>query len=153
MRGGLYLKIQPYKSERANKASPFAPAIVEAYNIIFVGNLAWDKTEDDLRNLFSSCNIASIRFVLDKETMEFKGYGHVDFADSESVKTALKLDQNVVCGRPIRISCAVWQRKEQLQVQHPCNKRQFPINLRARIANRLNKTQILISRMAAILVR
>ncbi|KAG9136440.1 hypothetical protein Leryth_023552 [Lithospermum erythrorhizon] len=105
--GGLYLKIQPYKSERANKASPFAPAIVEAYNRIFVGNLAWDITEDDLRTLFSSCNIASIRFGLDKETMEFKGYGHVDFADSESVKTALKLDQNVVCGRPIRISCAV----------------------------------------------
>ncbi|KAG9160806.1 hypothetical protein Leryth_008645 [Lithospermum erythrorhizon] len=150
--GGLYLKIQPYKSERANKASPFAPAIVEAYNRIFVGNLAWDITEDDLRTLFSSCNIASIRFGLDKETMEFKGYGHVDFADSESVKTALKLDQNVVCGRPIRISCAV-AKKGAVTGSTLGNKKTVSNQLKSEDEVNHEQTQILISRMAAILVR
>ncbi|OIT35269.1 31 kda ribonucleoprotein, chloroplastic [Nicotiana attenuata] len=105
--GGLFLKIQSYKSARANKASNFSPNMVEGYNRVYVGNLSWDVTEDDLKKLFSDCSISSIRFGEDKETGEFRGYAHVDFADSVSVNTALKLDQKNVCGRPVRISCAV----------------------------------------------
>lgn len=105
--GGLFLKIQSYKSARANKASNFSPNMVEGYNRVYVGNLSWDVTEDDLKKLFSDCSISSIRFGEDKETGEFRGYAHVDFADSVSVNMALKLDQKNVCGRPVRISCAV----------------------------------------------
>ncbi|KAM7265182.1 hypothetical protein ACFE04_002865 [Oxalis oulophora] len=102
--GGLSLKIQPYKTK---KLADFAPKLVEGYNRIYAGNLAWDITEDDLKNFFSGCNISSIRLGNDKETGEFKGYAHIDFADSASQTTALKLDQHLVCGRPIKISCAV----------------------------------------------
>lgn len=106
-RGGLFLKIQPYKSARVGKTAPFSPAIVDGYNRIYVGNLSWEITEDELRNLFAGCNIASIRFGEDKETGEFRGYAHVDFSDSVSLNTALELDQKIVCGRPVRITCAV----------------------------------------------
>lgn len=106
-RGGLFLKIQPYKSNRISKSSIFSPGMVEGYNKIYVGNLSWEITEDDLRNLFEGCNIVSIRFGEDKETGEFRGYAHVDFSDSVSLNAALKLDQKIVCGRPVRISCAV----------------------------------------------
>ncbi|GFZ14880.1 phragmoplastin interacting protein 1 [Actinidia rufa] len=109
--GGLFLKIQPFKSTRAKNASNFAPAIVEGYNRIYVGNLSWDITEDELRKLFSGCSISAIRFGEDKETGEFRGYAHVDFTDSLSLNMALKLDQNVLCGRPVRIRCAVPKRK------------------------------------------
>lgn len=105
--GGLFLKIQPYKSARVSKTSNFSPKFVEGYNRIYVGNLSWDIAEDDLKEFFSGCNITSIHFGEDKETGEFRGYAHVDFSDSLSLKTALKLDQKIVCGRPIRISCAV----------------------------------------------
>ncbi|KAM2202430.1 hypothetical protein ACFX1R_002144 [Malus domestica] len=108
--GGLFLKIQPYKATRPNKpnkVSDFAPQIVEGYNKIYVGNLSWDITEDDIRKLFSDCKISSIHFGKDKETGEFRGYAHVNFSDSLSVTMALKLDQKVVCGRPVKISCAV----------------------------------------------
>ncbi|XP_057809537.1 phragmoplastin interacting protein 1 [Salvia miltiorrhiza] len=105
--GGFFLKIQPFKPARENKLPNFAPSVAEGYNRIYVGNLSWDITEDDLKNTLAGCTIKSIRFGEDKETGEFKGYAHVDFADSQSLKTALKLDQTVVCGRPIRISCAV----------------------------------------------
>ncbi|KAL0378108.1 UNVERIFIED_CONTAM: protein gar2 [Sesamum radiatum] len=105
--GGLFLKIQPCKSAKVNKLPNFSPAVLEGYNRIYVGNLSWDVTEDDLRKLFSGCSITSIRFGEDKETGEFKGYGHVDFADNLSLNTALKLDQSIVCGRPVRISCAI----------------------------------------------
>ncbi|OMO58898.1 hypothetical protein CCACVL1_25275 [Corchorus capsularis] len=106
--GGMQLTIQPYKSTRANKkVAGFAPKMVEGYNRIYVGNLSWDITEDDLKKFFSDCNVSSIRFGKDKETGEFRGYAHVDFSDSVSVAMALKLDQDIVCGRPIKISCAV----------------------------------------------
>eukprot|EP00268_Persea_americana_P011148 TRINITY_DN1466_c1_g1_i1.p1 TRINITY_DN1466_c1_g1~~TRINITY_DN1466_c1_g1_i1.p1 ORF type:complete len:444 (-),score=136.90 TRINITY_DN1466_c1_g1_i1:461-1726(-) len=105
--GGLFLKIQPYKTTRAHKSSDFTPELVDGYNRIYVGNLSWDITEDDLKKLFTDCNISSIRFGMDKTTGEFRGYAHVDFHDSLSLAMALKLDQKEVCGRPVRIRCAV----------------------------------------------
>ncbi|KAF4351251.1 hypothetical protein G4B88_025743 [Cannabis sativa] len=105
--GGLFLTIQPYKTNRTNKSSNFAPQYVEGYRRIYVGNLSWDITEDKLRNFFSDCKISSVRFGMDKETSEFRGYAHVDFVDNLSLTLALKLDQKHVCGRPVKISCAV----------------------------------------------
>jgi nucleolin len=58
-RGELYLKIQPYKGKSAKKPD-FSPQIIEGYNCIYIGNLSWDITEDDLRNLFKNCKISSI---------------------------------------------------------------------------------------------
>lgn len=85
---------------------------MEGYNRIYVGSLSWEITEEELRKFFSNCNIASIRFGMDKETGEFRGYAHVDFSDSQSLKTALKLDQSVLFGRSVRISCAVPLKKK-----------------------------------------
>ncbi|KAJ8765917.1 hypothetical protein K2173_020433 [Erythroxylum novogranatense] len=105
--GGFYLKIKAYKATRTNKLSNFAPGMVKGYNRIYVGNLPWDVTEDEVRNFFSDSNVSSIRFGKDKETGEFRGYAHVDFSDNLSLIMALKLDQRILCGRPIKISCAV----------------------------------------------
>ncbi|XP_021295889.1 protein gar2 [Herrania umbratica] len=114
--GGMQLTIQPYKSIRANnKVAGFSPKMVEGYNRIYVGNLSWDITEDDLKKLFSDCDVSSIRFGMDKETGEFRGYAHVDFSDSVSVAMALKLDQEIVCGRPVKISCAIPKNGEKGQ--------------------------------------
>ncbi|XP_068668439.1 phragmoplastin interacting protein 1 [Aristolochia californica] len=106
--GGFFLKIQPYKATRTHgQSSDFAPEIIDGYNRIYAGNLSWDITEENLRKLFSDCNISSIRFGTDKTTGEFRGYAHIDFSDSVSLSMALKLDQSMVCGRPVKISCAV----------------------------------------------
>lgn len=111
--GGLFLKVVPYKSTKAKKhTEDFAPSILEGYNRIYVGNLSWDITEEELKKFFSGCNISSIRFGEDKETGEFRGYAHVDFADSLSLNMALKLDQEMVCGRPARVRCAVPLKKK-----------------------------------------
>ncbi|KAI3757982.1 hypothetical protein L6452_05528 [Arctium lappa] len=105
--GGLLLKVQPYKPIRDKKVSDFAPAMLEGYNRIYVGNLSWETTEDELKKLFSDCRISSIRLGKDKETGEFRGFAHVDFVDSLSLTMALKLDQKSLFGRPVRIRCAV----------------------------------------------
>lgn len=126
LRGGLFLKIQPYKTTRSIKAPDFAPKPVEGYNRIYVGNLSWDITEDQLKSLFSNCSISSIRFGMDKETGEFRGYAHVDFTDSQSVKTAVAMDQKVMHGRPVRITCAVplkkpWKQTTDVASSAPTN--------------------------------
>ncbi|KAL4189030.1 hypothetical protein AMTRI_Chr08g163480 [Amborella trichopoda] len=105
--GGLFLKVQPYRASRAEKVQDFVPARVDGYNRIYAGNLSWDITEQDLRALFSDCKIWELRFGMDKESGEFRGYAHVDFEDNVSLEVALTLDQTVVCGRPIKIRCAV----------------------------------------------
>ncbi|CAL1374453.1 unnamed protein product [Linum trigynum] len=106
--GGFYLKVKMYKTTtRQTKVPDFVPQIVKGYNRIYVGNLPWDITEENLRKFFSDCSISSIRFGMDKETGEFRGYGHVDFSDDVSMMMALKMDQQMLCGRPIKISCAV----------------------------------------------
>nr|XP_043616746.1 phragmoplastin interacting protein 1 [Erigeron canadensis] len=105
--GGLLLKVQPYKANREKKVSDFAPAMLDGYNRIYVGNLSWDMTEDDLKKFFSDCSISSIRLGKDKETGEFRGFAHVDFSDSLSLTMALKLDQKLLSGRPVRVRCAV----------------------------------------------
>ncbi|KAL4556857.1 hypothetical protein LXL04_035022 [Taraxacum kok-saghyz] len=105
--GGLSLKVQPYKATREKKVSDFAPAMLDGYNRIYVGNLSWDMTEDELKKFFSDCSISSIRLGKDKETGEFKGFAHVDFSDSLSLTMSLKLDQKPLFGRPVRIRCAV----------------------------------------------
>ncbi|KAK1355386.1 Phragmoplastin interacting protein 1 [Heracleum sosnowskyi] len=109
--GGLFLRIQPCKTTIEKKVSDFSPAIVEGYNRIYVGNLSWDITEEDLKSFFVDFKVSSIRFGEDKETKEFRGYAHVDFTDSLYVTMALKLDQKILCGRPVRIRCAVPAKK------------------------------------------
>ena len=112
------MKVQPYKANREKVKSnhekeDFAPKMIEGYNRMYIGNLAWDITEDDLRKFFSDCKISSIRFGTDKETGDFKGFAHVDFSDGTSLAIAMKLDQNVIKGRPVRIRCAVPKKESQ----------------------------------------
>lgn len=114
--GGLFLKIQPCK---ATQATRFTPEMKEGYNRIYVGSLSWEITEEELRKFFSNCNVKAIRLGMDKETGEFRGYAHVDFGDSQSLKTALALDQSVLFGRPVRISCAVPLNKKPVAGSKP----------------------------------
>ncbi|KAK1271015.1 Splicing factor U2af large subunit A [Acorus gramineus] len=115
--GGLYLKIQPFKAATRPQKPDFEPKIIDGYNRIYVGNLSYDITEDELKTLFSDCKVSSMRLGKDKTTGEFRGYAHVDFNDSVSLAIALKLDQKVVCGRPVRIQCAVPKKETEAQLK------------------------------------
>ncbi|XP_039037383.1 protein gar2 [Hibiscus syriacus] len=130
--GGMQLTIQPYKSTRANKATGFAPKMMEGYNRIYVGNLSWDITEDDLKKFFSDCNVSSIRFGINKETGEFRGYAHVDFSDSVSVAMALKLDQEIVCGRPVKRSVLFLRKQCKLnRISSNNSSKEVPMSVKA----------------------
>ncbi|GMH90061.1 hypothetical protein TL16_g11653, partial [Triparma laevis f. inornata] len=74
---------------------------------VFIGNLSWDVDEETIRSIFEGCGtIKEIRFAEDRETGRFKGFGHVEFAETEGTDAAVAMAGQDVCGRPIRVDFA-----------------------------------------------
>ncbi len=75
---------------------------------LFVGNLSWSATEDELKQLFSEAGeTVSVRIVTDPYTGRSKGFGFVEMADEQACNTAIeKFDNFELQGRPIRVSRA-----------------------------------------------
>ena len=54
---------------------------------IFVGNLPWSATDEDLKNKFSEFgNVISARVMIDRLTNKSRGFGFVDMEDSDAQK-------------------------------------------------------------------
>lgn len=73
---------------------------------LYVGNLSWTMTEDDLRNLFEQYGtVNSIKIVKDRETGRSKGFGFVEMENDTEAQNALSslYDQEVL-GRKIVIN-------------------------------------------------
>lgn len=81
---------------------------------VFVGDLAPDATDDELREAFSkypSFNMA--RVIVDKRTGEGKGYGFVSFAKGEDMVSCLKeMNGKYVGSRPVSLKKSDWQKRD-----------------------------------------
>ena len=54
---------------------------------IFVGNLPWSATDEDLKNKFSEFgNVTSARIMMDRETNKPRGFGFVEMDDADAAK-------------------------------------------------------------------
>ncbi|KAJ7086016.1 hypothetical protein B0H15DRAFT_844986 [Mycena belliarum] len=71
----------------------------------FIGNLAFDLTEQELEEFFGSSKTKSIKIIKDREEKP-KGFGYIEFADLESLKDALAKSGANFSGRTIRVSVA-----------------------------------------------
>jgi nucleolin len=93
--------------------TPRTPAVKEeGCTTVFVGNLDFNIDEDSLRQAFSECGeITQVRFAMDRESGEFKGFGHIEFAESDSTDKAVALAGLDVLGRPVRVDFANNSRK------------------------------------------
>jgi RNA recognition motif-containing protein len=57
---------------------------------IYVANIPFKASEDELRELFAQHgDVSSVKIILDKETNRSRGFGFVEMADSESAKNAI----------------------------------------------------------------
>jgi RNA recognition motif-containing protein len=57
---------------------------------IYVGNIAFNATEQDLRDLFSEYGeIESLKIMKDKFTEESKGFGFIEMVSEEDAKKAI----------------------------------------------------------------
>ncbi|KAJ7454869.1 hypothetical protein FB451DRAFT_1279656 [Mycena latifolia] len=71
----------------------------------FIGNLAFDLTEQELEEFFGSSKTKSIKIIKDREDKP-KGFGYVEFDDLDSLKEALAKSGANFSGRTIRVSVA-----------------------------------------------
>lgn len=74
---------------------------------IYVGNISYKSTEDDLGNLFAEFgDVTSVKIIQDKYTGRSKGFGFVEMSD-ETGKAAIEaLDGFEHLGRNLRVSQA-----------------------------------------------
>ena len=91
---------------------------------IFVGNLAWSTTEEDLAQLFHPYGeIASVRILQDPETGRSRGYGFVEMPDATQAQAAIEgLQGTMLGGRTINVSEAR-QREERGGPRRPREER------------------------------
>src|ERR1044072_8576542 len=73
---------------------------------IYVGNLSWTMTDDDLSNLFTQYGtVTSAKILKDKMNGRSKGFGFVEMDDDEAAKTAIAtLNESEVQGRKLIVN-------------------------------------------------
>ena len=67
---------------------------------LFVGNIPYATTEQELRELFgrSGANVTSARVITDPDTGRSKGYGFVEMATLEQAQKAIEELHNLAMG-------------------------------------------------------
>lgn len=74
---------------------------------IYVGNLPFSTSEDEVRELFEQFGtILTIKLVADRETGKFRGFGFIEMADEEADAAIDALNGTNVGGRIIRVNQA-----------------------------------------------
>ena len=73
---------------------------------LYVGNLAFSTTDEDLRALFSPHGtVTDVRVVSDRDTGRSRGFGFVEFANDDEARAAMAaLNQQEVGGRTITVN-------------------------------------------------
>ncbi len=75
---------------------------------LYVGNIPWSQTDEDLKKLFEDHgSVVSAQVVLDRHTGRSRGFGFVVMGSEEECKRAIQaLDQEDVGGRAIVVNHA-----------------------------------------------
>jgi RNA recognition motif-containing protein len=72
---------------------------------LYVGNLPWSTTEDDLVQAFSQhAQVVSARIITDRETGRSRGFGFVEVADEDAEKAVEALNGTNLGGRDIIVN-------------------------------------------------
>jgi cold-inducible RNA-binding protein len=73
---------------------------------IFVGNLAFTATEDDLRQRFEQYGVVDkVNVITDRDTGRAKGFGFVEMPDTAAAKAAIQgLQGKELSGRTLTVN-------------------------------------------------
>ncbi len=73
---------------------------------IYVGNLPYSTSEDELRNMFGAFGAVSrATIIMDRETGRSKGFGFVEMDNGSEAEAAIKsLNESSVDGRNIKVN-------------------------------------------------
>ena len=72
---------------------------------IYVGNLSWNSSEADLRELFSSVGeVHSVAVITDRDTGRSRGFGFVEMDDADAAKAISQLNGRELDQRALRVN-------------------------------------------------
>ncbi|WP_349255241.1 RNA-binding protein [Spectribacter hydrogenoxidans] len=73
---------------------------------IYVGNLPWGSSEDDLRAAFEAYGeVSSAKIITDRESGRSRGFGFVEMPDKGSAEAAIQaLNETDFQGRNLRVN-------------------------------------------------
>jgi RNA recognition motif-containing protein len=73
---------------------------------LYVGNLAFSTTEDELRSVFEQHGtVESVNVIMDRESGRSRGFGFVEMGDASAADAAMRaLDGSEVGGRSLRVN-------------------------------------------------
>ena len=75
---------------------------------IYVGNLSYSVTEDELKNAFSEYGeVSSVNIITDKFSGQSKGFGFVEMPNNSEADEAIKaLNETALKGRNVKVNQA-----------------------------------------------
>tara|TARA_B100000678_G_scaffold137133_1_gene114657 strand:- start:122 stop:421 length:300 start_codon:yes stop_codon:yes gene_type:complete len=73
---------------------------------IYVGNLSWSSTDDDLRSAFEAFGeVTSAKVIMDRETGRSRGFGFVEMPNDNEAREAIDgMNQKDLQGRSLRVN-------------------------------------------------
>ena len=72
---------------------------------IYVGNLPFSASEDDVRDLFATHGeVSSVKLIEDRETGRLRGFGFVEMEDAGALAAIEALDGNDMGGRTLKVN-------------------------------------------------
>ncbi len=77
-------------------------------NKLYVGNLAYSTTEDELRSLFAQAGtVASVALIKDRDTGQSKGFAFVEMSNQSEAEKAIQTFNGYNLGnRPLKVNMA-----------------------------------------------
>lgn len=72
---------------------------------IYVGNLSWSSTENDVQEFFSQYGtVHSVQLITDRETGRSRGFAFVEMDDAEASTAITEADGRELDGRRLRVN-------------------------------------------------
>ena len=96
----------PQRSTRLCRISNRGEQDTALGNKIYVGNIPFSATEDELRDLFARHgNVQSVNVIMDRETGRPRGFAFVEMEEASSAQDAISaLDGSDLGGRNLRVN-------------------------------------------------
>ena len=87
---------------------------------IYVGNLSFEATEDDVRQAFEAHGaVSSASLITDRETGRPRGFGFVEMPNDEEARKAISsINETEIAGRAVKVN-------EAKPREDPCNQIDF----------------------------
>ncbi len=91
---------------------------------LYVGNLSYDTTEDDIRNLFAQAGtVSEVALIKDRDTGSSKGFAFVTMSSQEEAKKAIEQFNGQTLGNRVLTVNAARPREERPRSSYDSNQR------------------------------